>query len=397
MIIGVFLGHLRPTEGGGFTFQESIMQELMLTRTDHQFVIFYSGANIFKDHQEGHFKFVCLPKHFRRSAAIFKRFFSLRNRFIIRLKKKYPKQQTLPFFDWWVRKFNIELLWLPSPYKMDTDLPYIFTVWDLQHRLQPFFPEVSANRTWSMREKFFSEATRRAAYVITGTQAGKKELQQFYGIADERIKLLPHPTPAFALKYKDEKIPVALQVPDEFVFYPAQFWAHTNHITLLKALNYCNRQFNRKINAVFVGHDYGNKSFIQKNINELGLQDQVFMFDFIGRNDMIALYQQAQVLVYISLFGPENLPPLEAMALGCPVIYSNVNGAKEQLGENVILVDPIDYKLIGNSIINLIDNGGLRNEMREKGFQCAASYTTKHYIQNMQEIFSEFQLYRNCW
>ena len=44
----------------------------------------------------------------------------------------------------------------------------------------------------------------------------------------------------------------------------------------------------------------------------------------------------------MSLFGPENLPPLEAMALGCPVVAADVPGAREQLGDAALRVPPID-------------------------------------------------------
>ncbi|MFM6269445.1 MAG: glycosyltransferase, partial [Dolichospermum sp.] len=55
---------------------------------------------------------------------------------------------------------------------------------------------------------------------------------------------------------------------------------------------------------------------------------------------MTSLYINAFSLAFMSFFGPDNLPPLEAMALGCPVIASKVSGSEEQLGNNALLVNP---------------------------------------------------------
>ena len=52
-------------------------------------------------------------------------------------------------------------------------------VWDLQHRLQPLFPQVSADGIWENRERRFSTVLRRAALVITGTEVGRREIEQF--------------------------------------------------------------------------------------------------------------------------------------------------------------------------------------------------------------------------
>jgi len=87
-----------------------------------------------------------------------------------------------------------------SPEIAILDVPFLVLVWDLRHCLQPFFPEVGSGDEWQRRENFFSQVLKRAAYVVTATDTGKKEVQMFYGIPDERIRILPHPTPRFALE-----------------------------------------------------------------------------------------------------------------------------------------------------------------------------------------------------
>jgi len=56
-----------------------------------------------------------------------------------------------------------------SPEIAILDVPFLVIVWDLQHRLQPFFPEVGSGDEWQRRENFFSQVLKRAPYVVTAT------------------------------------------------------------------------------------------------------------------------------------------------------------------------------------------------------------------------------------
>jgi len=290
------------------------------------------------------------------------------------------------------------LIWLPSQdYIPIGTIPYFFTVWDLQHRLQPYFPEVSEKNIWQKRENTFSEAIRKASYVITGTVASKKEIIRFYDVPEERIKDgFLHPTPSFALECrKTFSLPENISVP--YIFYPAQFWAHKNHICILSALKYLKEKENTKVNAVFVGKDYGNKDYLEKKILEFGLSDQVTIIGFVERETLIALYQHGLALVYPSYFGPENLPPLEAMALGLPVIAANMPGVNEQLGENALFFDPEDEKELAAHVLSVLNDKDLRENLVDKGKSRSSAYTVVHYVEAMVKLFDRFSKIRRCW
>src|SRR5690606_36914873 len=146
----------------------------------------------------------------------------------------YPSGSAL---DRATRRHGIDLMWFPTPSAERIECPYLFTVWDLEHRAQHYFPEVSAGGEWDLREKFVGSMLKRASYVITGTEIGKREISTFYGVKPERVRILPHPTPRFALEVQDRKgLPTKFGLKAPYVFYPAQFWAHKNHALLLRAI-----------------------------------------------------------------------------------------------------------------------------------------------------------------
>ena len=250
-----------------------------------------------------------------------------------------------------MRAEGIEFFWNLNPYTLTTETPYLTVAWDLQHRRQPFFPEVSVDGRFERWTRRFDTLFKRATYVITGTETGRKELELFYQLGEDRVRVIPQPTPSFALSAQVEEIDVLARhkLPARFLYYPAQFWPHKNHVTLLEALNLV-RAGGVDIDLVLCGTDQGNLEHVKQSVVRLELTGHVHFLGFVTREELIALYRRAQALTYVSLFGPDNLPPLEAFALGCPVIASRVPGSEEQLGGTALLFEPTDAAALASAI-----------------------------------------------
>jgi hypothetical protein len=110
-------------------------------------------------------------------------------------------------------------------------------------------------------------------------------------------------------------------------------------------------------------------------VERLGLSGQVVFTGFVTQQELAELYRGAAMMVYASFCGPENLPPLEAFALGCPVVAADVPGAFEQLGEAALLFDPLSPEDMADKIHALLAQPERRDDLRKKGFQRAAVWT----------------------
>ncbi len=186
-------------------------------------------------------------------------------------------------------------------------------------------------------------------------------------------------------------------LPKDYLFYPAQFWSHKNHVNLLHALKVLEERDGLLFPLVFVGTDCGNQEYVRSIAGKLNLQDRVHFLGFVPREDLIGLYQNALALTYVSLCGPENLPPLEAFALGCPVIASRISGAQEQLGDAALLVDPTDIEGLATAIKSIYADQDRRQKLICSGKERAAGWTAKHYVQELLKFFDSFELVRRCW
>lgn len=397
MHIGVITNSVSPHQGGAFTFEHELLESLrrFAPNCEHQFSVIGRKGQVTDLNGATHSN-ARTVRNARMRAMFFNRFPSLS-----RTSRRQARGATLSnWLDIFLQDIGVDLAWFLSPATKVVNIPFFTVVWDLQHRLQPYFPEVSGQGEWETRETTFQTTLRRATGVFAGTEVGRQEIQQFYQVPAERIHILPHPTPRFALEppaVDDTAVLNKFGLEPGFLLYPAQFWSHKNHAGLLQALCFMRDKYNESRTLVLVGSDQGNRSHIETLARQLNLGDQVRFLNFVSRQQLIALYRQAFALTYVSYFGPENLPPLEAFALGCPVIASRVSGAAEQFADAAILVDPKSPMAIADAIVDLIRNPEQRSTLVARGLNRASQFTGEDFVAGALKAFDDFTAVRLCW
>ena len=140
-------------------------------------------------------------------------------------------------------------------------------------------------------------------------------------------------------------------LPENYFFYPAQFWEHKNHIRILEAIDILKRK-NINVNFVFCGKDKGNLENINKKINQLSLNNNVKILNFLSNEEIKYVYKNAVALVMPTYFGPTNIPPLDAWANELPVIYSN--HLSEQTLDAALYVDPNSSEDLADKIEKML-------------------------------------------
>lgn len=385
MKIAVVLDQYYTHDGGAFTFQGELVRalELVAPESQHQFIVLSPTDIQIESVSNLSWQRYSKPGLMERALLKFFRYFP-------GVEDGLSWQSSL---ECQIDCIGAELAWFLSPRLRVMKMSFVPLVLDLQHRLQPQFPEVSAGGEWQTRESHYRRCLPKARFVVAGTQAGRDEIVRFYNVAPEKIALLPHPTPQAALEslvHDDGQVLADFGLQPGYLLYPAQLWMHKNHSNLLLALAEL-KKAGLTLQLVLTGSDFGARRSIQRLIKLHGLEKQVKFLDYVSREDLYALYRNALALTYMSFFGPENLPPLEAFALGCPVIAARVSGAEEQLGQAAVLVNPADPAEIAVAVRGLHSDPRQRQRLIAAGRTRAQAWTTQDFVRGAVQAFDEIE------
>jgi glycosyltransferase involved in cell wall biosynthesis len=383
--VAVVLPELSVQSGGGYAFQETIFEALVSLEpeTRHEFVHYVSERPAGASTNVIELRNTTAAAAGRRAAQL-----------VRDAQDRGFGARALAPRTWFEKSLNrngVDLVWFATPFAQDCERPFIFTVWDLEFLDQPWFPEVSREGEWQRRHRHYSRYIPQATRVIVPSEAGRDQLLRHFSIGPERVLVLHHPTPTFGAGADPESVLLEHGIGQPYLFYPAQYWSHKNHATLLDAASRL-----EDFHVVCVGSDKGALSHVRNLVERLGLADRVRLLGFVERDELVALYRGAFALTYLSYFGPENLPPLEAFALGCPVVCAEIRGAREQLGDAALFVPPADAAGVADAVLRLRDET-LRTQLVSAGRERAKLFTSEAYVRGLFDFLDEFEAVRRCW
>ncbi len=284
-------------------------------------------------------------------------------------------------------------LWIFSSYTFNSyQMPVhsIGVIHDLMHRYEKRFPELGHWMVYHWRELAFHNCCKFNTGIFVDSNLGKQQLLESYPIVPEKIHILPFIPPKYiycrSLKTCFEELN---NVPRKFIFYPAQFWEHKNHKNLVEAILQLKSEI-PDIYLVLVGSRKNNYEAIRQMVKQTQLEAHVLFLGYVSNDTLVELYRGARAMIYPSFIGPTNIPPLEAMAIGCPCAVSDVYAMKEQLDDAVIYFNPNSVEEIARSIRNLWLNDDLCNALIAKGKErIQRCFTQEIFNQNVHSILNK--------
>jgi len=301
---------------------------------------------------------------------------------------------------------QIDLVYFLSPSILARSLEnlnYITTVWDLCHRDCPEFPEVRSNRILESRDYLYTLILPGATAIFVDSEIGKTNVTRRYALDSERIHVMPFREAEATRRIRQQLhsaeicIPEKYQIDVPYIFYPAQFWPHKNHVYLLEGLRLLETHYSKRVGAIFSGGDKGNLSYIKRYANSLGLQDRIRFVGFVANTEIIDLYLQSVALVMPTYFGPTNLPPLEAFGLGVPVLYPDKPGLRDQVGNAALLMDLRHPESMAMHLNNLLDDDDLRCDLIAAGYERSNQNDVYDRTAVLVNIIEDFRWRRLCW
>ncbi len=284
-----------------------------------------------------------------------------------------------------LKKHSIDLLFFISPssfVKFCEFTPFVYSIWEMQHKSIPYFPEYRdpkySQSNYRLREESYKYASDRAFKIIVDTDTTKTDIQNAYNCSRNNffeIQAFVPDLPSYYEKNKNnhnfDRIFDELKLPKKkILFYPAQFWPHKNHVYLIKSLELLLRKNIDDFILVFTGHDKGNKQYIRNEIDKKNLQKHVFIYDYLSLEQIVSLYLNSFALTMPSLVGRSSLPLREAFYFKLPVFYSGG------------ILDPIYTNFV--------------NELNLEKFDCLEKYLSKeNYSIDVQKLIKAKEFYHH--
>ena len=294
-------------------------------------------------------------------------------------------QDPLPLL---LKKWQPDIVFVPQDDFLDIPLRYkqINIIHDLMHRYEPSFPEVGTPEIIKNRDTIYANCCARSAAVLVDSAVGKQHVIESYACAPQKIHVVPFTMPQSLLEATPSR-PAGLpgELDRNYLFYPAQLWLHKNHRNLLKAVSLLRPDL--EIPCVFVGgiNKNGYATYLEA-VDRLGLQSQVFHLGYVSEAELAFLYKHARCMVMPTFFGPTNIPPLEAMAFGCPVAVSRIYGMPEQLKNAALYFDPNSARDMAETIRSLWLDKDVRAKLIEKGHACVQEKSDSQFEANIKKI-----------
>jgi glycosyltransferase involved in cell wall biosynthesis len=285
------------------------------------------------------------------------------------------------------------------------DHPLIVTVWDLDQRDYPEFPESYADRVFQRSDNWFRATLPRALAVVVNSPSIGERVASVYGVDRHRIVELPF-LPSLAVREhaagRGTATAAAVRdrynLPDRYIFYPAHFTYHKNHLYLLQALVALERKHKTALHAVFCGGGYPHdQPRVERQATALGLRERVHFLGVVPDADIPPLYQGALALAIPSYFGPTNLPPLEAVVLGCPVICSDLPGCREQMRDAALYCNLDDPSDLADKLFALQQDTALRERLASAGSRRAKEIAEISYSERLAPLLDRFAYVSQRW
>jgi len=378
MRIGV-VPRLDRAIGGGFQYSVTMLEALASLDTGDEFVVFTYGGESLPEGLVAPGPVVPL----RRGASPLEAARARLARTLLHRGQVDPAWKR--FFD----GHGVELLLFTteSDLALQAGVPYIVAIHDIQHRLNPHFPEVSADGEWERRERLIGPLIGGATAVLVDSEVGREDVIAHFGetgIPAAAVRPLPFLPPRLfdTEPVTQERIAHVLRgydIAQGYLFCPAQFWPHKNHLRMIEAFAALATE-GLDVRLVLAGSHSGpirEACFaeVMRTAEKLKVADRVRYLGYVPDEDMPALYSGAQALLFPTFFGPTNIPVLEAWAFSCSVITSDIRGIREQVGDAGLLVDPASVEAIASAIRRIVSEQGLGARLASLGRERLAAYT----------------------
>lgn len=308
-----------------------------------------------------------------------------------------PKHFPLKIFKSYWRTFKTakkaEKLNLDIYHGLSNELPYrihktgvrsIVTIHDLIFIRYPELYKPADRKIYTQKFRYACEL---ADTVIAISEQTKSDIINFFDIEEEKISVVYQGcNPIF---YKEveagERVNIIQEhgLPARYILNVGTVEKRKNALTIVKAVH----KSRLDIPVVIIGGRTDYQEEIEDYIEKNDLEEQVYIFNNIPFPHFPAIYQQAELFVYPSLFEGFGIPIIEALNSKTPVITTKGGCFSEAGGFSSLYAEPDNVESLSEKIQKVLSDDKLKEKMIKEGYSYAANFSEDKIAKNMMNVY----------
>ncbi|MFN8472658.1 MAG: glycosyltransferase family 1 protein [Anaerolineae bacterium] len=280
---------------------------------------------------------------------------------------------------------------------LSSQTPFVVTIHDMTLSL---FPRLHPMRQHVVMRPFVPMIAQRAAAIIAVSQSAKSDIVRLLGVPDSKVHVIyeaaaPRFRPVSTVKVADTRERYGLH--GRYILYVGTIEPRKNIVRLVEA--YARLKADGLPHKLLLvgklGWDY--KPLYQR-IEDLGLQDDVIFLGYVPSDDLVSLFNLAEVFAFPSLYEGFGLPVIEAMACGTPVVTTEAGSLGEVAGDAALTVNPLSVKELADALTAVVSDATLASTLRQRGLARASQLswreTARQTIAVYRQALAEHALVR---
>ena len=251
------------------------------------------------------------------------------------------------------------------------------------------FPETMNESNLRRIRKDIGYSVARSDRIVTISEFSKNEIHELLEVPKEKIDVV-YSAPSIATGVADFQIvQECLKIQKPYLLYVGTIEPRKNLIRLIQAFDWLKREKQIPHQLILAGGGGWKTEEIHQAVEAAQFGKEIQFTGYLSSEEKNALYQNADAMVFPSLYEGFGMPPLEAMLFECPVICSDAASLPEIVGEAAELVDPLDVQAIADGIWHVLSNRDYRRSLIEKGAQQALRFSWDRSAEKMIQIYKE--------
>lgn len=231
----------------------------------------------------------------------------------------------------------------------------------------------------------------RTTRVLTDSEHSRRDLETKLGVDPSRIEVVPlGVSDQFAPSARSRSVSLLarLGIPGRYILTVTNFRPHKNDDLLIRAFAHLAKS-DPDLVLVLAGRPAGPTRELRDAVEQMELRDRVFFPGLIAEEELPALYANAQLFAFPSLYEGFGLPALEAMASGTPIVCSSASSLPEVVGDSALLLEPRGELAWSEAMHELLSNRDLRKKLVRSGLERAKEFSWHQSVSKLLDVLEQ--------